>query len=108
QSKRTIGNMVWSELSEKRVTQQLYSTIYEIRITIENYHIHVEIINSEDTNMLVKENAWIDFQVFEQQLNTITEVTEENERQVDNIINLYKEQLFEQESYEWSIKKKEK
>src|SRR5699024_9727174 len=27
QSKRTIGNMFWSELSEKSVTQQLYSTI---------------------------------------------------------------------------------
>src|SRR5699024_261044 len=52
QSKRTIGNMFWSELSEKSVTQQLYSTIYEIRKTIENYHIPVEIINSEDTYML--------------------------------------------------------
>src|SRR5699024_2519343 len=36
QIKRTIGNMFWSELSEKSVTQQLYSTIYEIRKTIEN------------------------------------------------------------------------
>src|SRR5699024_9984520 len=41
-SKRTIGNMFWSELSEKSVTQQLYSTIYEIRKTIEIYHIPVE------------------------------------------------------------------
>src|SRR5699024_3517460 len=76
QIKRRIRNMFWSDLGEKSVTQKLYSTIYEIRKTIENYHISVEIINSEDTYMLVKENAWIDFQVFEQQLNTITEVTE--------------------------------
>jgi len=108
QSKRTIGNMFWSDLSEKSVTQQLYSTIYEIRKTIENYHIPVEIINSEDTYMLVKENAWIDFQVFEQQLNTITEVTEKNYQQVEDILNLYTGHLFEQEGYEWAINKKEK
>src|SRR5699024_7817676 len=105
---RTIGNMFWSDLSEKSVTQQLYSKLYEIRKTIVNYHISVEIINSEDTNMFVKVNAWIDFQVFKQQHNTITEVTEQNYQQVEDILNLYKTHLFQKEGYKWAINKKEK
>ncbi len=106
-SKKTIQDMFWSDLSEKSVTQQLYSTVYEIRKTIENNNIPVEIVNSADKYMLKKEDAWVDYQVFEAQLKQINDVTEKNWTNVRDILDLYTGHLFEAEEYDWAFNKRE-
>lgn len=107
QSKKTIQDMFWSDLTEKSVTQQLYSTVYEIRKTIDKHHIPVEIVNSGDKYMLKTEKLWIDYQVFEEQLKLIDEVTKENSGQLESILDLYTGHLFEIEDYEWAFNKSE-
>lgn len=107
QSKKTIQQMFWRDLSEKSVTQQLYSTVYEIRKTIEKNNIPVEIVNSADKYMLKLENTWIDYKVFEDQLKSIRDVTEENSEYMKDILDLYTGHLFESEEYGWAFNKSE-
>lgn len=107
QSKKTIQDMFWSDLSEKSVTQQLYSTVYEIRKTIETHKIPVEIINSGDKYMLKSEKLWIDYQMFEHQLGLIDEVTDDNYQHLKSVLELYKGHLLEIEDYNWAFNKGE-
>lgn len=108
QSKKVIQEEFWNDLREKSSTQQLYSSIYEIRKTIEKYKIPVEIINSADKYMLKNENAWVDYHVFEEHLKQINEVTERNYERVKRILAFYTGHLFEAEEYEWAFYKREK
>ena len=107
QSKKTIQDMFWKELSEKSVTQQLYSTVYEIRKTIEKYNIPVEIVNSGDKYMMKSETLWVDYQMFESQLKKIEHVTEENYERLMTILDMYTGHLLEIEEYSWTFNKRE-
>src|SRR5699024_1669206 len=107
QSKKTIQDMFWKELSEKSVTQQLYSTVYEIRKTIEKYNIPVEIVNAGDKYMMKSESLWVDYQMFEKQLKEIEQVTEENYERLMTILNMYTGHLLEIEEYSWTVNKRE-
>lgn len=107
QSKKVIQDMFWSDLNEKSVTQQLYSTIYEIRKTIDKNNIPVEIINSADKYMMKIENAWVDYKEFEGKLKQIDDITERNFKNVRDILDLYTGHLFEAEEYDWAFNKRE-
>lgn len=108
ESKKRIQELFWEGFSEKKVTQQLYSTVYEIRKTLEKHKIPLEIVNSADKYMLKNVNAWIDFEVFEEQLNQIDEVDDSNVDRVKNILELYTGHLFEEEDYKSAHNKQEK
>lgn len=108
QSKVQIQQSFWPDLNENNVNQQLYSTIYEIRKVLEKNNIPLEIISESNKYMLKNESVSVDYQVFQDELNKVDKIDDDNHERLKRLLKLYKGHLLADEDYKWIVNKRDK
>lgn len=107
-SKDRILNHLWPEGSGKKVYNQLYTTVYQIRNTLATHHIEIEIASKEDNYILYLHDVALDVDRFEHELESYGEISEANVAAYQQTMQLYKGDYLEASAYDWAEAERER
>lgn len=92
----------WPGSDPKSGSSQLYTSVYNMRKTLEAIDFPI-VIHSTDLNYRLEvENIKIDVVDWENELSKIEEITHENYQKVKDILTLYRGAYFSEEGYAWA------
>lgn len=107
-SKDRILNHLWPERSGKKVYNQLYTTVYQIRNTLATHHVGAEMASKDDGYILQLHELKLDVDCFEQALENYQEVNEDNLVAYQQTMQLYKGSYLEALPYGWAEGERER
>lgn len=107
-SKDRILNHLWPEGSGKKVYNQLYTTVYQIRNTLATHNIEIEIASKEDNYILHLHDVALDVDRFEHELESYGEISESNLTSYQQTLHLYKGGYLEALPYDWVESERER
>lgn len=114
--KDILVEMLWPDLDTEHAYENLYTTIYNIRKTIKNVNLDIEIINMDHGYELKLNNVTCDVKEWENGIKKLNElllhanITNKNEI-IDNykkIMKLYKGDYLAEETYIWAENEQER
>lgn len=104
--KDVLADLFWPESSVGEAFSQLYSTIYQIRISLKAIEFDVQIISLENNYKLDLNNYLVDVDVWEEGLKKMPLITAENVEAHKELLFLYKGAYFKEENYMWAMNKR--
>lgn len=101
--KDVIVDLIWADVDVKQAYAQLYSSIYQIRNSLKNSEIKVDIVSSENSYTLKLINCTTDVDLFEDYIDEASFITKENIEHQKEILKLYTNDYFADEDFPWAV-----
>lgn len=106
-SRELILQEFWPEMNLTNAQAQLYTTIYQIRRTLEAHNLPVEIINTDQKYRFITKDVALDVELWEEGLKGFTTLTKDNVHDLIQILDLYEGHYFENKGYLWAESERE-
>lgn len=100
--KDLLLDLFWEEVDWKKGYAQLYTTVYQIRKTLDQLRIGVKIINCDDGYLLEMNNVSLDVDEWENGLRSLPPLTEESVGDYTRLLELYRGDYFAEYDYLWA------
>ncbi|USG64682.1 response regulator [Brevibacillus ruminantium] len=100
--KEALLDLFWADVEWKKAFSQLYTTIYQIRKTLDLLRSGIQIKSLEDGYMLELINMKADVDVWETGLREAGEVTDESIKKHLELLELYRGHYLEDCDYGWA------
>lgn len=99
--KTELIELLWPDLDYKRAFSQLYTSIYHIRKSIEQYDHHIQLSNTSIGYMLTLEDVALDIEQFEEIVRKDEVISQDNITDFEYAISLYKGDYLQGYDYFW-------
>lgn len=99
--KTELIELLWPDLDFKRAFSQLYTSIYHIRKSIEQYDHHIQLSNTSIGYMLTLEDVALDIEQFEEIVRKDEAISQVNINDFEYAISLYKGDFLQGYDYFW-------
>lgn len=93
----------WPDDELKQAYAQLYTTIYQIRKALESIELDIQVLNYEQGYKLQLENIQVDVDVFEDKLESLPFITQDNIEEHQQVLALYTGDYFADEDFVWAV-----
>lgn len=100
--KDVILDLFWPDADIKSGSAQLYTTIYQIRKTLEKISFPINITSSVNSYKLELNEVGLDFEIMEKELKEIAFITQDISRKYKKLLELYIGDYFEEDDYLWA------
>ncbi len=100
--KDVILDLFWPDADIKSGSAQLYTTIYQIRKTLEKIDFPINITSSVNSYKLELNEVGLDFEIMEKELKEIAFITQDISRKYKKLLELYIGDYFEEDDYLWA------
>lgn len=100
--KDVILDLFWPDADIKSGSAQLYTTIYQIRKTLEKINFPINITSSVNSYKLELNEVGLDFEIMEKELKEIAFITQDISRKYKKLLELYIGDYFEEDDYLWA------
>jgi len=100
--KDTLVEILWPEVELKKAYTQLYTTIYQLRRSLEAAGISVKIANAGNSYSLDLGGISSDVEQWESRLRNEAELESLSDEQYEEWLNLYRGDYFEEHGYLWA------
>lgn len=94
----------WGDFTYEAAKSQIYSSIYQMRTTIDKHKIPIEIKNNSGAYFVEfsRNELMIDVDIFDAFFKQNEQVTEQNEKQFASYLALYTGEYLRNENYDWT------
>jgi two-component SAPR family response regulator len=106
-SKWKLCEVLWSGDDRDKVDVQLHTTIYKMKKTLKNAKIDIDVKYSNHAYIMTIKDVYSDVEEFKVLVNNKININDNNIKQYEKAISLYKNNYFEENDYIWSLDLKE-
>lgn len=99
--KESIIEWLWSEIDLEKAYSLLYTTVYNVRKTLQPFQKHFELKNTNDGYILRCHNVEVDLHVWENKLSQLPEMSDAAIAQYEEVMSLNTSSFLEDYSYIW-------
>ncbi|MEJ8545251.1 response regulator [Brevibacillus borstelensis] len=100
--KDLLLDLFWEEVDWKKGYAQLYTTVYQIRKTLDQLRIGIKIINCDDGYLLEMNNVSLDVDEWENGLRHLPPLTDKSVGEYMRLLELYRGDYFAEYDYLWA------
>lgn len=104
--KEFLVDLLWPHISWQRGISQLYNAVYQIRKTLTERNINMEIENTDQYYILHLNDTELDIDQWERAIDHLPSINERTISKHIQLIYQYKGDVFRDSNYIWSIKEK--
>jgi len=101
--KDVIIDTLWPETDVKNASTQLYSTVYQIRRTLDQIQFPIEIISTNNQYKIKMNGVRTDVDHMEQGLKNLEFTSKEKLKFYKSLLRLYKGDYLEEDNYHWAL-----
>lgn len=106
--KATILELLWGEVDYEKGYSILYTTVYNVRKTLQTYQEHVKLHNTNEGYILELNHVVVDVQEWEKQLNELPVLNEQSIGQYEEVMVLNSGTYLEEYGYIWAESEKQR
>nr|WP_280518660.1 BTAD domain-containing putative transcriptional regulator [Lederbergia wuyishanensis] len=106
--KDVILDLFWPEIDWEKGFPQLYTTIYNIRKTLQSINVNISILSSENSYKLDFNDVLLDVDVWEKEVSKLSIVTSDTLPKFQKLIEFYIGDYFEVDDYLWAEQERER
>lgn len=99
--KDTLLDLFWPNLELKNGYNQLYSTIYQLRKTLSDIDVAVEIVNLDNGYKLRLHDVKLDVDIWDKQIAETISISKQNYSKYRALLDLYQGDYLQDEEYIW-------
>jgi len=103
-----LVDLLWPHIGWQRGISQLYSAVYQMRKTLNELNINIEIESCDQHYILHLNNIKLDIEKWEQSIDNLSEINERTISEHMQTIYQYKGDIFRDLNYAWSVKEKDR
>lgn len=107
-SKEIIIELLWPDIDYDKAMQYLYSSIYQIRKTIEPYKEHFQIKSIGEGYILKLDKVSLDFEKFEDGLASDITINNKNLPEYEELVEIAKGEYLEGYDYIWNSSERQR
>ncbi|THF84125.1 response regulator [Cohnella fermenti] len=106
--KDVLVDILWPESDPKKAYTQLYTSIYQLRRTLEAANLPLRIVNSGNSYSLARGGLETDAEEWERRLGTETDIASLAVEEYEEIMNINRGELLEDSGYLWAEQERER
>lgn len=100
--KDTLITIIWPDYDLDKAYTNLYTTVYQLRKTINQLSLNIRIISGDEGYMLDKGEVLIDVEEWEKGIEQLSTITADNIMLHHEIMRLYRDSYLKEYDYEWA------
>lgn len=100
--KSELIELLWPKFDQERAYSQLYSTVYQVRKTLEKYKHHFSLKNIREGYVLSAQNVVIDIEEWENKINSAPPLQFSTIDEYEKIMAIYTDNYLEHYDYMWT------
>ncbi|MFM9279419.1 response regulator [Paenibacillus jiagnxiensis] len=100
--KSVLLDLLWPEYDSYKVSSQLYSTVYQVRRTLEPYRERLQIERHTDGYILKLHNVIVDAKDWERRINSAPPISDETIKYYEQTMRLYTGDYLQEYDFWWA------
>ncbi|CAK4858079.1 unnamed protein product [Aphanomyces euteiches] len=100
--KDTLITMIWPDYELEKAYTNLYTTVYQLRKTLNQQNLNMRIMSGDEGYILEKGEIVIDVEEWEVGIKQLPPITEHNIQAHHEIMRLYRDAYLKEYDFEWA------